>query len=226
MSHPERSEHGTRINVLIVDDHPLVRQGLEVLINQQDDMVVCGQAGDLREAMSAIQSSRPHLAVVDLALNNESGLNLIADIKKLHPDVLTLALSMHDENLYAERALRAGARGYVMKSENPRRLIEGIREVMSGRVFLSNAISTRLLTPVEAGADSRPPLFSLTDRELEVFRLLAEGHNSREMAARLGISIKTVEVHRQNIKNKLGLRHSTELVKKAVEIMGALPRPF
>ena len=220
------SPQADRIRVMLIDDHPLVLEGLEALIDRQPDMQVCGQAGSLDEALLGLKKVQPDIAIVDLSLGDDSGLELLKEIKHRHPSVQTLVLSMLEEALYAERALKAGARGYVMKSENPLRLVQGIREVIQGRLFFDPSVSERILLNLADGTAPDSPLSLLTDRELEVFQLLGAGLSSQEIAARLEICVKTVEVHRLNMKNKLGVRHSTELVKKAVESRGFPAAPL
>jgi DNA-binding NarL/FixJ family response regulator len=204
--------------VLLVDDHPMMRQGLAQVINQQDDLMVCCEAGDANEAMQRITSSKPDLAVVDISLEGKSGLELIKDIQVLHPEVPVLVMSMHDESLYAERVLRAGARGYVMKKAGGEAVLQAIRQVLSGRVYVSEKMSERILE-IYSGARTakhQSPIELLTDREFEVFKLIGEGCITREIAERLHISPKTVDVYRQNLKQKLKLPSATSLIQHAV----------
>ena len=211
-----------RIRVLVVDDHPLVCQGIAGMIDQQEDMTACGQASDKEEGLKAVRLLNPDVVMVDLSLKHSSGFDLIGELKSQFPELPCLVVSMHEETIYAERALRLGARGYVMKTDNPHRIIEGIRCVAGGKIFVSEEISERA---AEKQGDKRgkkeSPIDLLTEREAEIFRMIAQGKNSREIAAQLGLSVKTVDVHRQHIKAKLSVRNSTELVKKAVEYMGA-----
>lgn len=208
----------TKKRVLLVDDHPMMRGGLAQVINQQEDLRVCCEAGDAAEAMARISASKPDLAVVDLSLEGKSGLELIKDLQALHPEVPILVMSMHDENLYAERVLRAGARGYVMKNAGGEVVLQAIRQVLSGRIFVSEKMSAQLL---ELFSPARPvrhqsPIGSLTDREFEVFKLIGEACITREIARRLHISPKTVDVYRQNLKEKLNLPNATSLIQHAV----------
>lgn len=217
---PKRSSpsRNARKTVLLVDDHPMLRQGLAQVINQQDDLVICGEAGDANEAMQRIASLKPDLAVLDISLEGKSGLELIKDIRALHPEVLILVMSMHDESLYAERVLRAGARGYVMKRAGGEAVLQAIRQVLSGKVYVSERMSARILNSF-AGARSarhRSPIEILTDREFEVFKLIGEGCSTREIGERLHISIKTVDVYRQRLKEKLSLSSATSLIQHAV----------
>jgi DNA-binding NarL/FixJ family response regulator len=204
--------------VLLVDDHPMMRQGLAVVLNQQEDLVVGGEAGDAAEAMQQIASLKPDLAVVDISLEGKSGLELIKDIQTLYPELPVLVLSMHDESIYAERTLRAGARGYVMKNAGGELVLQAIRQVLSGKVYLSERMSAQVLDRFAGGrtATRKSAIEALTDREFEVFKLIGEGCITREIAKRLYISPKTVDVHRQSLKEKLKLPSTTSLVQHAV----------
>lgn len=204
--------------VLIVDDHPMMRGGLAQVINNQTDLAVCGEAGDANEAMHLVESSKPDLAVVDISLEGKSGLELIKDLQALHPGLPILVMSMHDEALYAERVLRAGARGYVMKKAGGEAVLQAIRKVLTGQVHISERMSAQIL---DQFAGARPgkrqsPIENLTDREFEVFKLIGEGCTTREVAQRLHISAKTVDVYRQNLKDKLRLPSATSLIQHAV----------
>jgi len=204
--------------VLLVDDHPMMRQGLAHVVNQQRDLMVCGEAGDADEAMQCIASSKPDLAVLDISLEGKSGLELMKDIQALHPEVPVLVMSMHDESLHAERALRAGARGYVMKKAGAEAVLQAIRQVLSGKVYVSEKMSSQILcsfASVRSGKQPSP-IETLTDREFEVFQLMGEGCITREIAERLHISPKTVGAHRQHLKEKLKLPTFTSLIHHAV----------
>jgi DNA-binding NarL/FixJ family response regulator len=207
---------GTR--VFLVDDHPLVREWLANLIDQQPDMTVCGEAGTAAAALSGIGTARPDVAIVDLTLGGRSGLDLIKDLKQMHPAVAVLVLSMHDEALYAERPLRAGARGYIMKREVTRKVVLAIRRVQQGRVYLSDRQAATLAEKVVTGAAnaSESPVARLSDRELEIFRLVGQGQATREIAAALHLSAKTVQAYYVRIKEKLGLSSANELMREAV----------
>ena len=207
-----------RKNILIVDDHPMMRDGLAALITAQSDLVVCGQAADAREAMLAIESHTPDLVVMDISLPGKSGLEAIKDIQALAPGLAVLVLSMHDESLYAERVLRAGGRGYVMKQEGGKRIMDAIRAVLEGKVFVSEKMSARIMDAFTGhGTKSNTsPVAGLSDREFEVFQLIGRGRSTKEIADQLRISVKTVEVHRVNTKAKLKLATSPELVHYAV----------
>ena len=204
--------------IVLVDDHPLLRQGIGQLINQAPDLEVCGEAGGRAEAMQVINQSQPDLAVVDLSLKNDRGLELIKDLRVQHPDVLVLVLSMHDEELYAERVLRAGARGYIMKREAADKVIEAIRGVLGGSVYVSDRVASRILHQVAGApqtAERRTPA-NLTDRELEILLLIGKGHGNQQIARQLFISVKTVETHRANLRQKLGLASGTDLLQHAI----------
>lgn len=206
-------------NILIVDDHPLVRESLTTLIQQHPGLAVCGEASSQSEALSAIEETHPDLVIVDISLGRGSGLDLIKDIRDRHPELKILVLSMHDEAVYAERAVRAGAHGYVMKKESTRKVIDAIRHVMSGELFLNPEILSSLAKKFVSG---RPPTGALTvdelsDRELEVFRLLGQGYETREIAQVLEVSIKTVQTYCARIKEKLRIRNGTELLREAVQ---------
>ena len=204
--------------VLLVDDHPMMRQGLAQVINQQADLVTCGEAGDANEAMQRIAALRPDLAVLDISMEGKSGLELIKDIQAVHPEVPVLVMSMHDELLYAERVLRAGARGYVMKRAGGEAVLGAIRDVLSGKVYVSERMSAQILDRFSTARAARhqSPIEMLTDREFEVFKLIGEGCTTRAIAQRLHISPKTVDVYRQHLKEKLDLPSATSMIQHAV----------
>ncbi len=202
--------------ILIVDDHPLVRTGFAQLIGDCPDLEVCGEAGDMAEALKQIEATSPDLAIIDLSLAGGSGLDLIERIKSRHGDILMLVASMHDETLYAERVLAAGARGYINKQEAQDRIIQAIRHVLSGRVYLSQQMTDRLLSGmVDAGGDKRD-IDSLSNRELQVFELIGQGVATSQMAEQLNLSVKTIETHQAHIKKKLGLGSAHELTQRAI----------
>lgn len=205
--------------ILVVDDHPMTRSGVAELIRQQPGLTVCCEMGTAKEALAAVNAEPPDLVLCDLSLAERSGLELIKDLHALHPDVPILVFSMHYESLYAERVLRAGARGYIMKSEGASKLLEAIRQVLRGEVYLSEVMRDRAVYrfthgPGTATGDNSA---ALSDRELEVFELIGQALGTREIAARLHVSRSTVETHRAHIKEKLGLASATELVRAAVE---------
>jgi DNA-binding NarL/FixJ family response regulator len=222
---PKKTAAPTRKNILIVDDHPMMRDGLAALITAQPDLAVCAQAADAREALQAIESLRPDLVLMDISLPGKSGLEAIKDIQSLAPGLATLVLSMHDEALYAERVLRAGARGYVMKQEGGKRIMDGIRAVLEGKVFVSEKMSARIMNAFTGrrAAEATSSVESLSDREFEVFQLIGRGRSTKEIADQLHLSVKTVEVHRVNIKAKLQLTTSPELVHYAVRWVESQP---
>jgi DNA-binding NarL/FixJ family response regulator len=201
-----------------VDDHPIVRQGLRQLIGQQPDLVVCADASDSREALEAIRASPPDAAIIDLTLEDDSGLGLIKDIKARHPDVAILVLSMHDEVLFAERALRAGASGYIMKQETLEETVKALRRVLAGSHYVSDKMTSRLLQRCVGGLSlpTASLVECLTDRELEVFELMGRGKSTREIAKGLHLSRKTIETHQAHIKEKLGLENHIDLLRRAV----------
>ena len=204
--------------VFLVDDHPLVRESLANLINQQADLSVCGEAEDSPHAISGILQTEPDVAIVDISLTSGSGLELIKSIRLRAPKCATVVLSMHDEKLYAERAIRAGARGYVMKRESTRRIISAIRQVLLGRVFLSDQMSADLAERFATGktANGNSPVLELSDRELEVFNLLGRGLETRQIAEKLNVSIKTVQAYCARMKIKLKVSNATELLREAI----------
>lgn len=208
-------------NILIVDDHPLLRDGLAKVLNQQPDLAVCGEAEDFRGALAAVAATQPDAAIVDLTLAGGNGLDLIHDLHARRPALPLLVLSMHHENLYAERAVRAGARGYVMKHEPVARVVAGLRKVLAGHLALSDEIVSRLVGPAphRKRASSGSPADRLSGRELDVFRLLGSGFGTRQIAAKLHVSPSTVDTHRAGIKLKLKLRNATELVAAATRFL-------
>lgn len=206
-----------KIKVFLVEDHPIFRKGLAQLINNEKDMSVCGEAEDTLIAMNSIRESIPDIAIVDITLKDRSGIDLIKDAKLRFPNMPIIVLSMHDEKIYAERSLRAGAKGYIMKQEAPEIIIKAIRHVLSGNIYVSDQIATRIFSMILDGipATDSSPVDLLTDRELEVFELIGQGLGTRQVAYKLHISIKTVENHRIHIKEKLNLSSAIELVQKA-----------
>lgn len=204
--------------VLIVDDHPMMREGLAQLIGNDPGLKVCGDAGDAQEALVKIASLKPDLVLTDITLPGKNGLELIKDIQALHPGVLVLVLSMHDEALYVERVLRAGGRGYIMKEEGGKKIAQAIRQVLDGQIYVSEKMSAKILEIFSGhGADvAASPVEKLTDREFDVFQLIGQGLATKQMADKLHLSTKTIEVHRANIKAKLGLGSMAELIRYAV----------
>ncbi len=205
--------------ILLVDDHGIVREGIAELVNGHNEFVICGSVATAGEAMDAVMKLKPDLVVADLSLEGGSGLDLIKNLKALNPLQKILVLSMHDESLYAERALRAGAHGYVMKRAESATVLQAIRAVLDGQVFLSAAMRDRMLQKV-VGNTAKPDatgMAHLSDREMEVFQLIGQGRTTRLIAKQLHISVSTVETHRGHLKEKLNLANSTELMRRAVE---------
>ena len=207
-----------KIKILVVDDHPIVRQGLAQLIDHESDLVVSGQAQDAHEAMLLIKEAEPDFVIVDISLKETSGMELIKDIRAAYPNLCILALSMHDESLYAERALRAGARGYVMKSEATGKVVDAIRKIMGGRIYVSDGVAAKMMNKIVGGGPNVgvSAIERLSDRELEVFSLIGQGYGTRKIAERLHLSIKTIETYRAHIKDKLSLTDATELLQYAI----------
>jgi DNA-binding NarL/FixJ family response regulator len=220
---PRKTQESTNLprkrTVLIVDDHPIVREGLAQLIDQENDLKVCGQAQDAHEAMQAIRQLAPDMVIVDISLKDTSGMELIKDLKVQYPRLPVLTLSMHDEAVYGERALRAGARGYIMKQEATEKVVTAIRRVLAGEIYVSDGMAAKMVSKI-VGSGAREggsPVECLSDRELEVFRLIGEGYSTREMAEKLHLSVKTIETYRAHIKDKLNLEDANELLRCAIQ---------
>src|ERR1700723_2610634 len=206
--------------VFVVDDHPIVRQGLTLLINQESALAVCGEAEEMHSALSATLAVRPDILIVDISLNGPDGLELLKNIRISSPRLPVLILSMHDESIYAERALRAGANGYIMKQEATEKVLVALRRILSGEIYVSDRIANSMLRHYVRGghpSQAHSTIADLTDRELEVFRLIGEGQGTRQIAEALHLSVKTVESYQAHIKDKLSLRTARELVQHAVE---------
>jgi DNA-binding NarL/FixJ family response regulator len=207
-----------KISILLVDDHPLVREWLTNLLNQQPDFLVCGETGDAPEALQLIGATRPDIAIVDISLASGSGIELIKDIRSSHTQVAVMVLSMHDEMLYAERALRAGAGGYIMKSEATQKVIQAIRAVLAGQIYVSPRVAA-LMAQKFIGGKAGKTNFSveqLSDRELEVFQLLGCGYSTRQISEHLHVGFKTVQGYSARIKEKLNLANINELMREAI----------
>jgi len=216
----ENERDNRTVRIVIVDDHPIVRQGLKELIERDKDILVCDDVGDTKSAIRAIAKHEPDLALVDISLNGtSSGIDLVRAIRERYPKIKTLVLSMHDESIYAERAIRAGARGYIMKKEATRNIIQAIRKVMEGDIYLSEEMSGRIIDKLlHAGPeDVDTHIEKLSNKQLEVFRLIGRGFKTGVIAKKLNISVNTVESHRRYIKEKLGLKSSAELTRLAVQ---------
>ncbi len=205
--------------ILLVDDHPIVRQGLAELIDAEKDLTVSGTADSMNAALEQMPALKPDLVVVDISLKGSNGIELLKNIKVRYPKMKVLMLSMHDEGLYAIRALRAGASGYIMKQEATEKVIEAARKVLNGEIYLSDKMEKKMMQQLVGGRTARTgsPLEDLSDRELEVFNLIGQGKGTRQIAEELHLSIKTVESHRAHIKEKLGLKSATELVQHAIQ---------
>ena len=207
-----------KARVLLVDDHPILRKGLAQMINMESDLTVCGEAEEAGKAFELVGTLQPDVAVVDISLKTGNGIELVKNIKARYPELPILVLSMHDESLYAERALRAGSLGYIMKEEATEQVLVAIRRVLKGEIFLSEKMKSRMLQQLTTGGRNKvvvSPIENLTDRELEVFRLIGEGRSTRQIAAELHLSVRTVEAYREYIKSKLNLKNATELVQHA-----------
>jgi len=204
---------------LVVDDHPIVREGIAKLVNQETDLTICGEAEDAPQALKALAELKPDIAIVDITLKEGlGGIGLIKDIKARHPKLPVLVLSMHDESLYAERTLRAGAKGYIMKQEAPEKVVEAIRRVLGGEIYLSEEMGQKIIHKLVEGKPEAggSPIESLSDRQLEVFQLMGRGFGTRQIADNLYLSVKTIETYREHIKEKLKLKNATELVQHAI----------
>ena len=213
----KKAETPQKARILIVDDHPMTRGGLIHLINHQSDTVVCGEAESAAEALDFLGKSQPDIMLIDITLPGKSGLELIKDVKAMHPELPMLVLSMHDESLYADRVLRAGARGYITKHEGGDKLMVAIRHVLSGKIYVSESMSAHILEIFSGGqpGTDRSSIQSLSDREFEVFQALGEGLSSHQIAKKLHLSAKTVDAHRANIKTKLKINTTAELISFA-----------
>jgi len=216
---PQVSVQTKKCRVLLIDDHPIVRQGLALLIDREGDLSVCGEADGAHSAFHAIETLRPDLVVLDISLSGPDGLDVLKEIRMKTASLPVLILSMHDESIYAERAMRAGANGYIMKQEATEKVLVAIRRILQGEVYLSDRLTNTMLQQYMRGVSptKMSPLVSLTDRELEVFRLIGEGHGTRQIADELHLSVKTIESYQAHIKEKLALRNARELVQHAIE---------
>ncbi len=207
--------------VLIVDDHPVFRAGLTGLVNLEDDLIVCGEAHDAAQAMHLLKELRPDVMLMDMSLPGKNGLEVLKDIGTLSPQTLVLIISMHDETLFAERVIRAGGRGYIMKVEGPDKIILAIRKVLGGGISVSDRVASQILHALSGSTRSQSPVSTLTDREFAVYQLLGHGKDPHEIARVLHLSIKTVDTHRHRIGKKLGLRNATELIHHATRWFAA-----
>ena len=215
---PSPTVPSSRKGILLVDDHSFMRAGLAQLIDRQPDMKVCGEAGDPAEAIQQLAKTKPDLVLTDLTMPGRSGLEFIKDLHAVNAATPVLVISMHDESVYAERVLRAGARGYIMKGAGGENLLIALRQVLRGEVYVSPQMSARILEGLSGGKPrgSSSPIEKLTDREFEVFQLIGQGKSTRDIAAQLHLSPKTVDVHRTHLKEKLELKDATALIRHAV----------
>jgi len=217
-SKPQMAPLARKSRILLVDDHPIVRQGLGLLIDREPDLSICGEADGAHSAFHAITTLRPDLVVLDVSLSGPDGLDILKEIRSKSGSLPVLILSMHDETIYAERALRAGANGYIMKQEATEKVLVAIRRILQGDLYLSERLTNTMLHHFAHGTLSKnSPIVGLTDRELEIFRLIGEGHSTRQIANELHLSVKTIESHQAHIKEKLALRNARELVQHAIE---------
>jgi len=214
----QKRQQSTKKRIFIVDDHPIVREGLITIINHDKDLAVCGEADEPQEALKAISELRPDVVIVDITLKNSDGIELTKSIKARYPKLPVIVLSIHDESVYAERALRAGAQAYLMKEVVSDNIVTAIRTVLSGEVYVSNTMGKKMLRKLAAGkADTiSVPMDSLSDRELEIFRLIGQGYKPSKIAKSMHISVKTVETYRARIKEKLNLADADELLRYAI----------
>src|SRR6202795_2278903 len=216
---PQIPSPSKKSRVLLVDDHPIVRQGLALLIDRESDLCVCGEAEGAHSAFHAITTLWPDMVVLDISLNGPDGLDVLKEIRTNTTNLPVLILSMHDESIYAERAMRAGANGYIMKQEATEKVLVAIRRILNGEIYVSERIANKMLKHYITGASSlkNSSISDLSDRELEVFRLIGEGHGTRQIAEELHLSIKTVESYQAHIKEKLSLRSARELMQHAIQ---------
>jgi DNA-binding NarL/FixJ family response regulator len=218
---------GVKRRVFVVDDQPIVRQGLALLIDQEPDLEVCGEAEEAETALSAITASRPDVLLLDISLPGPDGIELLKTIRATDPTLPVLVLSMHDESVYAERALRAGANGYIMKQEATENVLVALRRILRQEMYVSDRVASAMLRQLatDTAKPGQAPIERLSDRELEVFRLIGEGHGTRRIAEELHLSVKTVESYQAHIKAKLALHSSRDLMQRAIEWrLGGAPK--
>ena len=216
---PQHGPEAAKKKVFVVDDHPIVRQGLAQMVNREADLIVCGEAEDASTVLQSIVTVKPDILIVDISLNGPDGLELLKNIRTRYPSLPVLILSMHDESIYAERALRAGANGYIMKQEAAEKVLGAVRQILNHETYVSDRVASKILQRYISGSESpkSSPLSDLSDRELEVFRLIGMGHSTRMIAEELHLSIKTVESYQAHIKDKLSLKNGRELVQHAIQ---------
>lgn len=204
--------------ILIVDDHPMMRKGMAMTLDEEMDLEVTGQADSAEEAIEWLSSNEVDLAVIDISLPGMNGIELVKHIRHMYPHIKMLVISRHEEDLYAERAIKAGARGYIMKVDAGEKVVQALRNIIKGGLYVSEKVSQRILMQMAGGADvDEDPIHQLSDRELEVFELIGKGYNNKSIADHLHVSVKTVETYRSRIKDKLDIEHSGQLVQQAVQ---------
>jgi len=214
------TSHENKYRILLIEDHPVFRKGLKALIEEEENLIVCGEADSIATALSQIKKLSPDLAVVDIALKGRSGLDLIPEIKSMNPNLLVLVVSMFDETAYVQRALQAGARGYIVKNESTETVVDAIQALLRGEMAVSEPHHTRILESQFHSPGSDPldnPQAILTNRELEIYQMIGRGKATREIANNLNLSIKTIGTYRERLKDKLGLKHAAALAKHAVQ---------
>jgi DNA-binding NarL/FixJ family response regulator len=218
MKDSERSQTERTTRILIVDDHPLIRESLKRLVQGESGLSVCGEAEDREQALTAVVTTQPHLVILDLSLKNSHGTELIRDLRDHYPKVLQLVLSMYDELLYAERAIRAGAHGYITKQEAPAKILAAIRHVLKGEIYWSEKAAVRVASKITRRSGSKNNFYEdiLTDREIQVFEMIGIGKSTRQIAASLHIDTSTVETYRARIKDKLNFNDTSELLQQAI----------
>lgn len=223
MATPNTSDK-PKLKVFLVDDHPLVREWLTQVIEREADLTVCGEASEAPEALEKILKIQPGIVIADISLKTSHGVTLVKDLKVQCPHLPVLVLSMHDESLYAERVLRAGAMGYITKQEATKKILHAIRQVLSGQIYVSESMASRMVHKLVAGkpGETNSPVERLTDRELEVFQMIGRGLGTRRIAEELHLGIKTVESYRARIKDKLGLEDATQLLQQAIQWVHSL----
>lgn len=216
---PEEKPPGGKFRVFLVDDHPITRQGVSTLINREHNLAICGEADSAPKALELITKNPPDLAIVDISLKSMSGIELIKNLKAVVPSLPVLVMSMHDESLYAERALRAGAQGYVMKQEASEKILTAIHRVLGGEIYLSDAMKEKMLHRIVSTKkeDTRFSIDKLSDREMEVFQFIGNGFSTRQIASRLNLSVKTIDSYREHLKLKLQLENGSDLLRYAIQ---------
>jgi DNA-binding NarL/FixJ family response regulator len=215
----QAKKNETKTQILLVDDHPIVRDGLTTIINHQRDLNVCGGADDAHQALKAISELKPDIVVVDISLKNSDGIELTKSIKAKYPKLRVLVLSVHDESIYAERALRAGARAYLMKEVVSENIVKAIRSVSKGEIYVSDTISKKFLHKIagDKATTTKTPVENLSDREFEIFRLIGEGYKASQIAKKLHLSVKTIETYRERLKEKLNITDASKLLRYAIK---------